>query len=130
MQPELTSFLRKANRQLRQASLVALEALLAKYGASLSTDSTNALVPEAAALLDDAGVFAYLLCAAVLAVGRHGKNVFSIFKMIFRVWACISIRRLYCHPPQDSWWSGHDAVGWHKCTSNIVTLFAISMPAA
>jgi hypothetical protein len=56
MQPELTSFLRKANRQLRQASLVALEALLAKYGASLSTDSLDALVPEAAALLDDAGV--------------------------------------------------------------------------
>jgi hypothetical protein len=51
----LTSFLRKANRQLRQASLVALEALLAKYAAALTQDALTALVPEAAALISDAG---------------------------------------------------------------------------
>lgn len=55
MQAELTTFLRKANRQLRQASLVALEALLAKYAAALTQDALTALVPEAAVLISDAG---------------------------------------------------------------------------
>lgn len=52
--PELTSFLRKANRQLRSASLVALEALAAKYGRQISAAAVAALVPEAAALISDA----------------------------------------------------------------------------
>lgn len=55
-QSELTSFLRKANRQLRQASLVALEALVAKYGAQLAPDALAALVPETATLVSDAGM--------------------------------------------------------------------------
>jgi hypothetical protein len=56
VQSELTSFLRKANRQLRQASLVALEALVAKYGAQLQPDALGTLVPETATLISDAGV--------------------------------------------------------------------------
>lgn len=55
LQPELTSFLRKANRQLRSASLVALEALLVKYGKDLAPAAVSTLVPEAAALISDAG---------------------------------------------------------------------------
>lgn len=51
----MTSFLRKANRQLRSASLVALEALAAKYGRQISAAAVAALVPEAAALISDAG---------------------------------------------------------------------------
>jgi len=52
-QAELTSFLRKANRLLRQASLMALEALVAKYGSSLEPASTSAVITEAASLIND-----------------------------------------------------------------------------
>ncbi|KAF6251732.1 armadillo-type protein [Scenedesmus sp. NREL 46B-D3] len=51
---ELTSFLRKANRLLRQASLAALEALAAKYGPSLDPASTSALLAESSSLISDA----------------------------------------------------------------------------
>eukprot|EP00878_Enallax_costatus_P002222 GHUV01002394.1.p1 GENE.GHUV01002394.1~~GHUV01002394.1.p1 ORF type:complete len:958 (+),score=265.35 GHUV01002394.1:286-3159(+) len=50
---ELTSFLRKANRLLRQAALQALDALVAKYGSSLDTASTTAVVAEASVLIND-----------------------------------------------------------------------------
>jgi cullin-associated NEDD8-dissociated protein 1 len=53
-QAELTSFLRKANRLLRQASLAALEALVAKYGPSLDPASTSALLAESSSLISDA----------------------------------------------------------------------------
>jgi hypothetical protein len=52
-QAELTSFLRKANRLLRQASLAALEALVAKYGPSLDPASTSALLAESSSLISD-----------------------------------------------------------------------------
>ncbi|MEW5303601.1 MAG: hypothetical protein WDW36_006278 [Sanguina aurantia] len=48
---ELTSFLRKVNRQLRQASLATLEAICLKYGASLSVAVSSAAVEEAAVLV-------------------------------------------------------------------------------
>uniref|UniRef100_A0A383V8K4 TATA-binding protein interacting (TIP20) domain-containing protein n=1 Tax=Tetradesmus obliquus TaxID=3088 RepID=A0A383V8K4_TETOB len=51
---ELTSFLRKANRLLRQAALAALEALVAKYGPSLDPASTSALLAESSSLISDA----------------------------------------------------------------------------
>eukprot|EP00879_Flechtneria_rotunda_P007662 GHRR01008035.1.p1 GENE.GHRR01008035.1~~GHRR01008035.1.p1 ORF type:complete len:648 (+),score=253.35 GHRR01008035.1:1250-3193(+) len=51
---ELTSFLRKANRLLRQASLQALDALIAKHGAALDATSTSAVITEASALISDA----------------------------------------------------------------------------
>lgn len=53
-QAELTSFLRKANRLLRQAALAALEALVAKYGPSLDPASTSALLAESSSLISDA----------------------------------------------------------------------------
>lgn len=54
MQAELTSFLRKANRLLRQASLATLEALVAKYGSSIDAASTSAIMAEASSLISDA----------------------------------------------------------------------------
>lgn len=53
MQAELTSFLRKANRLLRQAALQALDALVAKYGSSLDPASTSGTVAEASSLIND-----------------------------------------------------------------------------
>ncbi|EFJ52089.1 hypothetical protein VOLCADRAFT_79240 [Volvox carteri f. nagariensis] len=53
---ELTSFLRKANRLLRQASLVALEALATRYPAAFEGPVLTAAVEEAAALVSDADV--------------------------------------------------------------------------
>ncbi|GIL73243.1 hypothetical protein Vretimale_4847 [Volvox reticuliferus] len=53
---ELTTFLRKANRLLRQASLVALEALAARYPAAFEGATLTAAVEEAAALVSDADV--------------------------------------------------------------------------
>ncbi|KAF8067210.1 CAND1 [Scenedesmus sp. PABB004] len=50
---ELTSFLRKANRLLRQASLTALDALCAKLGGALAPDAAEAVVGEAAGLVSD-----------------------------------------------------------------------------
>jgi cullin-associated NEDD8-dissociated protein 1 len=52
-QAELTSFLRKSNRQLRQATLTALDALVAKYGQHLQPQAVTTMVPEAAALITD-----------------------------------------------------------------------------
>jgi cullin-associated NEDD8-dissociated protein 1 len=54
IQAELTSFLRKANRLLRQASLAALEALASKYGPSMDPASTSALLAESSSLISDA----------------------------------------------------------------------------
>ncbi|GIL42737.1 hypothetical protein Vafri_669 [Volvox africanus] len=53
---ELTSFLRKANRLLRQASLVALEALATRYAAAFEGATLTAAVEEAAALVSDTDV--------------------------------------------------------------------------
>lgn len=50
---ELTSFLRKANRQLRQVSLQALEALASKYSGVLSPTEPCLYVDEAASLVSD-----------------------------------------------------------------------------
>eukprot|EP00192_Tetraselmis_astigmatica_P000226 CAMPEP_0117662728 /NCGR_PEP_ID=MMETSP0804-20121206/8205_1 /TAXON_ID=1074897 /ORGANISM="Tetraselmis astigmatica, Strain CCMP880" /LENGTH=1235 /DNA_ID=CAMNT_0005469641 /DNA_START=95 /DNA_END=3802 /DNA_ORIENTATION=- len=50
---ELTSFLRKANRTLRQASLDTLVALVTSQPQHLSPDSVEALVEAAANLVDD-----------------------------------------------------------------------------
>lgn len=54
LQAELTSFLRKANRLLRQASLSALDALVAKYGTTLDSASTAAVISESSTLISDA----------------------------------------------------------------------------
>ncbi|KAG1681345.1 hypothetical protein FOA52_007393 [Chlamydomonas sp. UWO 241] len=51
---ELTSFLRKANRVLRQAALQALAALATKYGAQLDAAAAAGCVEEASALVSDA----------------------------------------------------------------------------
>ncbi|GLI69131.1 hypothetical protein VaNZ11_013686 [Volvox africanus] len=53
---ELTTFLRKANRLLRQASLVALEALATRYPAAFEGATLTAAVEEAAALVSDSDV--------------------------------------------------------------------------
>ncbi|GFR41083.1 hypothetical protein Agub_g1723, partial [Astrephomene gubernaculifera] len=53
---ELTSFLRKANRLLRQASLVALEALASRYPPAFQGPVLTSAVEEAAALISDADV--------------------------------------------------------------------------
>jgi len=50
---DLTSFLRKALRPLRAASLGALEALAARYGASFDGGACSALVEEATSLVAD-----------------------------------------------------------------------------
>ncbi|EIE20950.1 TIP120-domain-containing protein [Coccomyxa subellipsoidea C-169] len=50
---ELTSYLRKANRQLRQASLAALESVMSRQGAAASSASVTAAVDEVVALVSD-----------------------------------------------------------------------------
>ncbi|BDA42511.1 Cullin-associated NEDD8-dissociated protein 1 [Coccomyxa sp. Obi] len=51
---ELISYLRKANRQLRQASLVGLEAVMSRQGASASSATVAAAVDEVVGLVTDA----------------------------------------------------------------------------
>lgn len=53
VQVELTSFLRKAHRPLRQASLDTLEAVAAKYGPQLAADPIATTVAEASNLISD-----------------------------------------------------------------------------
>ncbi|KXZ56874.1 hypothetical protein GPECTOR_1g789 [Gonium pectorale] len=53
---ELTSFLRKASRPLRQASLVALEALASRHPAALEGPACASAVEETAALVSDGDV--------------------------------------------------------------------------
>lgn len=69
-QAELTSFLRKANRQLRQAALATLEALVTQHGGELAAASASAIVAEAAGLVSDADLstaaLALRLCVALL----------------------------------------------------------------
>ncbi|DBB08467.1 hypothetical protein WJX82_000009 [Trebouxia sp. C0006] len=50
---ELTSFLRKANRVLRQASLSALEVLIAGHGSNIQPGTLKAAVDEVAPLVND-----------------------------------------------------------------------------
>ena len=54
LQLELVTFLRKANRPLRQASLSALDALAAKSGSQLAPSTISAAVEEASELISDA----------------------------------------------------------------------------
>eukprot|EP00195_Chlamydomonas_chlamydogama_P007020 CAMPEP_0202892974 /NCGR_PEP_ID=MMETSP1392-20130828/2632_1 /ASSEMBLY_ACC=CAM_ASM_000868 /TAXON_ID=225041 /ORGANISM="Chlamydomonas chlamydogama, Strain SAG 11-48b" /LENGTH=1235 /DNA_ID=CAMNT_0049577131 /DNA_START=157 /DNA_END=3864 /DNA_ORIENTATION=- len=51
---ELTSFLRKANRALRQASLQALEAVTSKYGSRYEAAAATQYVEEVALMVSDA----------------------------------------------------------------------------
>ncbi|KAL3163066.1 hypothetical protein ABBQ32_009489 [Trebouxia sp. C0010 RCD-2024] len=50
---ELTGFLRKANRVLRQAALSAIEVLIASHGSSMQPSSLQAAVEEVAPLVND-----------------------------------------------------------------------------
>ncbi|GJP34416.1 hypothetical protein CLOM_g18863 [Closterium sp. NIES-68] len=66
---ELTSFLRKANRSLRQASLCTLNAILSAYGADITDSARDALLTELAPLISDSDLalaaLALQLCCSV-----------------------------------------------------------------
>jgi len=68
---ELTGFLRKANRSLRQASLETLIALIKSQGEHVTPDGLEALMEETAALVSDADLhlaaMALNLCCTLLA---------------------------------------------------------------
>lgn len=83
-QAELTSFLRKANRLLRQAALAALDALVAKYGTSLDPASTSAVIAEASALISDADLSIAAL-SLKLAVTLLGKQPGSAQEVVDKV---------------------------------------------
>mmetsp|Transcript_31520 Transcript_31520/g.102698 ORF Transcript_31520/g.102698 Transcript_31520/m.102698 type:complete len:1240 (+) Transcript_31520:55-3774(+) len=67
---ELTSFLRKANRSLRLASLIGLDSLAQKHAASIQPATVESMVTEAAALVTDADLhlasLALTLCTSTV----------------------------------------------------------------
>jgi cullin-associated NEDD8-dissociated protein 1 len=64
---ELATFLRKANRPLRQASLTALDALVVHHAAALRDPDAVALVSEAASLVSDSDMALASLALALSA---------------------------------------------------------------
>ncbi|XP_024525263.1 cullin-associated NEDD8-dissociated protein 1 isoform X2 [Selaginella moellendorffii] len=72
---ELTTFLRKANRALRQASLGTLNALLVSYGDKIGNASYDSIITELSALISDADLhmaaLALELCCTMMADKKH-----------------------------------------------------------
>lgn len=78
---ELTTFLRKANRALRQASLYTLNALLAAYSEKISKSSLESIVTELSSLISDADLhmtaLALELCCTMMVDRKHHTDVDS-----------------------------------------------------
>lgn len=79
MASELTGFLRKANRTLRQVSLQALDPLLVRQAASLAPTTIESVVTEASALISDAELqlagLALNLCSTALTTSPSSAGV-------------------------------------------------------
>ncbi|CAM0946643.1 unnamed protein product [Alopecurus aequalis] len=76
---ELTGFLRKANRALRQATLGTLNSLVVAYGGQISSSSYEIIVTELSTLISDMDLhmaaLALELCCTVLANKKCTQNV-------------------------------------------------------
>eukprot|EP00249_Psilotum_nudum_P024642 c29247_g2_i2 orf=410-4126(+) len=81
---ELTTFLRKANRALRQASLSTLNALLVAYGNKIGSSSYESMITELSSLISDSDVhmtaLALELCCTMMVDKEHRANVGSVVR--------------------------------------------------
>ncbi|KAK4476806.1 hypothetical protein RD792_015966 [Penstemon davidsonii] len=76
---ELTAFLRKANRALRQATLGTLNTLIVGYGDKIGSAAYEVIVAELSTLISDSDLhmaaLALELCCTLMADRRSGPNV-------------------------------------------------------
>eukprot|EP01018_Ginkgo_biloba_P019172 Gb_04165 [translate_table: standard] len=76
---ELTTFLRKANRALRQASLGTLNCLVVAYGDKISSSTYEAIITELSSLISDADLhmtaLALELCCTMMVDKKRHRNV-------------------------------------------------------
>ncbi|KAK6159683.1 hypothetical protein DH2020_003064 [Rehmannia glutinosa] len=76
---ELTAFLRKANRALRQATLGTLNTLIVAYGDKIGSAAYEVIVVELSTLISDSDLhmaaLALELCCTLMADKRSGPNV-------------------------------------------------------
>ncbi|KZV43714.1 hypothetical protein F511_00265 [Dorcoceras hygrometricum] len=76
---ELTAFLRKANRALRQATLGTLNTLIVGYGDKIASAAYEVIVVELSTLISDSDLhmaaLALELCSTLMADKRSGPNV-------------------------------------------------------
>ncbi|XP_039172622.1 cullin-associated NEDD8-dissociated protein 1 [Eucalyptus grandis] len=76
---ELTAFLRKANRALRQATLGTLNSLIAAYGDEISSSTYETIIVELSSLISDSDLhmaaLALELCCTLMADKRSSQNI-------------------------------------------------------
>ncbi|OVA11021.1 TATA-binding protein interacting (TIP20) [Macleaya cordata] len=76
---ELTAFLRKANRALRQATLGTLNSLLVAYGDKIGSSAYEVIIVELSALISDADLhmtaLALVLCCTLMTDRKSSPNV-------------------------------------------------------
>ncbi|VAH24891.1 unnamed protein product [Triticum turgidum subsp. durum] len=76
---ELTAFLRKANRALRQATLGTLNSLVVTYGSQIGSSSYETILAELSTLISDGDLhmaaLALELCCTIMVDRRSVKNV-------------------------------------------------------
>uniref|UniRef100_A0A453JP09 TATA-binding protein interacting (TIP20) domain-containing protein n=3 Tax=Aegilops tauschii subsp. strangulata TaxID=200361 RepID=A0A453JP09_AEGTS len=76
---ELTAFLRKANRALRQATLGTLNSLVVTYGGQIGSSSYETIIAELSTLISDIDLhmaaLALELCCTIMVDRRSIKNV-------------------------------------------------------
>ncbi|KAK2661463.1 hypothetical protein Ddye_000037 [Dipteronia dyeriana] len=76
---ELTAFLRKANRALRQATLGTLNSLIVAYGDKIGASAYEVIIVELSALISDSDLYmtalALDLCYTLMADKRSSSNV-------------------------------------------------------
>ncbi|KAI4298901.1 hypothetical protein L6164_032414 [Bauhinia variegata] len=76
---ELTAFLRKANRALRQATLGTLNSLIVAYGDKIGSSAYEAIIVELSALISDSDLhmtaLALELCCTLMSDRRSSPNV-------------------------------------------------------
>ncbi|KAI3909926.1 hypothetical protein MKW98_012980 [Papaver atlanticum] len=78
---ELTAFLRKANRALRQATLGTLNSLLVAYGDKIASSAYEVIIAELSALISDSDLhmtaLALVLCSTLMTDRKSSPNVGS-----------------------------------------------------
>ncbi|KAI4367061.1 hypothetical protein MLD38_022842 [Melastoma candidum] len=76
---ELTAFLRKANRALRQATLGTLNSLISAYGDSIGSSAYETIIVELSSLISDSDLhmaaLALELCCTLMADNRSSRNI-------------------------------------------------------
>ncbi|XP_031392996.1 cullin-associated NEDD8-dissociated protein 1 [Punica granatum] len=76
---ELTAFLRKANRALRQATLGTLNSLIVAYGDKIGSSTYETIIVELSSLISDLDLhmtaLALELCCTLMADKRSSKNI-------------------------------------------------------